>query len=143
MRLPPRELLTTLHVVVVITVVEMLIRWVPLPRLCRMLGLRVNLEPARPDVDQLHESELSPHAERQLRCARHVADAWPFSQGPCLRRSLVAGHLLRRHHPALRLGMIGSDANLLAHAWVEIDDRPLEPVNGYTVFQRMPTEISA
>ena len=35
---PPREILTTLRVAVVIVVVEGLIRWVSLPRLSRLLG---------------------------------------------------------------------------------------------------------
>ena len=44
--------------------------------------------------------------------------------------------------PALRLGMVGSDASLLAHTWVEIDGRPLERVDGYRVFQRLPSRIA-
>ena len=46
LRLPPRELLTTLHATAVLVVVELLIRWVPLPRLSRMLGVEVTVEPA-------------------------------------------------------------------------------------------------
>jgi Transglutaminase-like superfamily len=136
LRMPPREILTTLHVAAVMVVVEMLIRWVPLPRLSRLLGLRVNLAPARPAVEQMRATELPARAGRQLRCTRRVADAWPFSKGPCLRRSLVVGHLLRHHDPAVRLGVAGSGDHLFAHAWVEIDDRPLESVAGFNVFQR-------
>ena len=44
------------------------------------------------------------------------------SELPCLRRSLVAGHLLRRHDPSLRLGVGGAGDALFAHAWIEIDD---------------------
>jgi hypothetical protein len=136
LRLPPRELLTTVHAVVVLGVVEMLIRWVPLPRLARLLGIRVNLGPARTDAQQLPLEQLPPRARRELRCTRRVADVWPLSKGPCLRRSLVAGHLLRRHHPAVRLGVAGTGTALVAHAWLEIDDRPLERVAGLNVFQR-------
>jgi hypothetical protein len=137
-RLPPRELVTTVHAVVVLGVVEVLIRWVPLPRLARVLGIRVNLGPTRPDAEQLPVTLLSPRARRELQCTRRVADVWPLSKGPCLRRSLVAGHLLRRHHPAVRLGVAGTGADLVAHAWLEIDDRPLENVEGLLVFQRTP-----
>jgi hypothetical protein len=134
-RLPPRELLTTAHVAIVLVVVEASIRWVPLPRLSRLLGVRLNLAPVEPDTEPMRPAELPPRARRQLRCTRRVADAWPLSKGPCLRRSLVAGHLLREHHPAVRLGVGGEGDGLHAHAWLEIDDRPLESVTGLSVFQ--------
>jgi hypothetical protein len=136
LRLSPREVLTTLHATVVLAIVELSIRWVPLPRLSRILGVRVNLAPA-PDVVPLPLTELSPTARRQVSCTRRVADAWPFSRGPCLRRSLVAGHLLRRHDPTLRFGVGGAGDTLFAHAWIEIDDRPLEDVSGLGVFQQV------
>ena len=134
-RLPPREILTTIHVLAVITAVELLIRWIPLPRLSRLLGLRINFAPTHPSAEPLTSADLTPSARRQVRCTRRVADAWPFSTGPCLRRSLVAGHLLRRHDPTLRLGVGGASDTLFAHAWIEIDDRPLENVSGLGVFQ--------
>ena len=61
-RLPPRELLTMLHCVAVITVVEVLIRWVPLPTLSRLLGVPVNLEPGPPDAELLPVGRLVQHA---------------------------------------------------------------------------------
>ena len=134
-RLPPREMATTLHVVAIIGIVELLIRWLPLPRLCRILGVPLNLAPARVGAAPLSVDELSPLARRQVRCTGRVADVWPFSHGPCLRRSLVAGHLLRRHDPALRLGVAGTGDDVSAHAWLEIDDRPLENISGLGVFQ--------
>jgi Transglutaminase-like superfamily len=122
------------HVVAVMAVVELLIRWVPLMTLSRLLGVRVNFAPVRPGAEQMSAAELPPAARRQLRCTRRVADVWPLSRGPCLRRSLVAGHLLRDHDPAVRLGVAGSGDHLLAHAWLEIEDRPLENVAELRVF---------
>ena len=142
LRLPRRDLLTALHAAAVLVVVELLIRWVPLPRLSRMLGVRVNLEPARADVVQLRVDELPARARRQLGFTWKVADAWPFSRGPCLRRALVGGHLIRDLHPAVRLGVAGVGDTLMAHAWLEIDDRPLEPVTDYRLFQRAPIEAT-
>jgi hypothetical protein len=139
LRLTPREVLTTLHAVAVLVVVELLIRWVSLPRLSRVLGVHVNLAPVRPDVALFPIEELPARDRRRLRCTRRVADVWPLSKGPCLRRSLVAGHLLRHHRPAIRLGVAGQGADVLAHAWLEIDDRPLESVSGLKVFQQTPT----
>jgi hypothetical protein len=133
---------TTLHVVSVLAIVELLIRWLPLPRLSRMLGVRLNLD--RPDVRtvRMRLGELPPRARRQVRCTRRVADVWPFSRGPCLRRSLVAGHLLRRHAPSLRLGMARSGDELVAHAWLEIDDRPLEDVADYQPFSARRADLA-
>jgi hypothetical protein len=127
---------TTLHAVVVLAVVEVLIRWMPLPRLSRMLGVRLDVSSQGGDADQMRLGELPPRARRQVRCANRVADVWPFSKGPCLRRSLIAGHLLRRNDPALRIGLAGSGDELLAHAWIEIDGRPLESIDAYEPFQQ-------
>ncbi len=140
LRLPLPELLTTLRAAGLIVVVELLVRWVKLPRLSRMLGVRLNLEPAPAGVERIRVRDLPPRAARQVRCTRRVADAWPFSQGPCLRRSLVAGHLLRNLDPSLRLGIGGTGDQLFAHAWLEIRDRPLEDVSSFSRFQQAPIE---
>jgi hypothetical protein len=139
--LPPKEILTTLRVAVVIVVVEVLVRVVPLPRLSRLLGVEVDLGPRIGSGEQLPLRELPERARRQLRCTRRVADVWPFSQGPCLRRALVGGHLLRRLHPAIRLGLTGSGDELLAHAWLEIDGRPLETVDHFVRFEH-PSQVA-
>jgi hypothetical protein len=126
---------TSLHALAVIAVVEALVRWVPLPRLSRLFGVPLDLGPGRPGSDPLRASDLAPRAARELRCVRLVADAWPLSRGPCLRRSLAVGHLLRRLRPTLRVGIVASDAALIAHAWVEIDGRPLERTEDYRPFE--------
>ncbi len=127
--------MTILHAAAVLMFVEALIRWIPLPRLSRMLGVRVNVGPAARNVEQLPVDALTDRDRRQLRCTMRVTEGWPLSKGPCLRRALVAGHLLRRHHPAVRLGMSPAATGLFAHAWLEIDDRPLESVAEMMVFQ--------
>jgi hypothetical protein len=134
--LPVREVLTTLRVAVVIVVVEVLVRRVSLPRLSGMLGVPVDLGPRAGDAEQLPLHELPDQARRQLRCTRRVADAWPFSHGPCLRRALVGGHLLRDLGPSVRLGVARTGDELLAHAWLEIGGRPLESVEHYARFER-------
>jgi hypothetical protein len=137
-----RVLGTTLRVVVVLAAVEALIRWMPLPRLSRLLGVRLEWSPAGGDANRMRLGELPPRARRQLRCTHRVADVWPFSKGPCLRRSLVAGHLLHRHDPAIRVGVTGTGDELCAHAWLEIDGRPLESVAEFSVLQRAPIGAS-
>jgi hypothetical protein len=135
-RLPRRALLTTVHAAAVLAAVELSIRWVPLPRLSRLLGVGVNLAPAHPGAEQFPLETLPERAHRQLLCTWRIADAWPFSRGPCLRRALVAGHLLRALEPSVRLGLSGSGDSLVAHAWLEIDGRPLEDVSAFDPFQR-------
>jgi hypothetical protein len=125
---------TTIHAVAVLGFVEGVIRWVALPRLSRMLGVRLDWSPRHGDADPMRLGELPPRARRQIRCANRVADIWPFSKGPCLRRSLVAGRLLRRYDPAIRIGIGGSGDQLVAHAWLEINGRPLESIEAYEPF---------
>jgi hypothetical protein len=38
----------------------------------------------------------------------------------CLRRALIAGHLLREHKPSLHIGA-RRDGTLAFHAWLELD----------------------
>lgn len=121
--------------------VESLIRWVRLQRLGRWLGVRVDLRPTTTRGELLPLEELPPTAQRQLRWTWKVAEAWPFGKGPCLRRVLVGGHLLRRLDPAVRLGVIGEGHTVLAHAWLEIDGRPLERVDDYVRFEHVPGRI--
>lgn len=135
-RLRPRDLLAALHVAVVLAVVELLVRWVPLPRLSRLVGVRVDLGPAPAAAEPLASSDLPLRERRQLDWTRRLSDAWPFSRGPCLRRALVGGHLLRRRAPVIRLGVMGSGDDLVGHAWLEIDGRPVDPVAGVTPFRR-------
>lgn len=138
LRLPLPDLFTTLHAAVVILLVEATVRRLPLPRLCRLLGVRLNLAPASADAERIRIRDLPPRAARQVRCTRRVADAWPFSHGPCLRRALVAGHLLRGLDPALRLGLANSGDKVFAHAWLELHDRPLEDIASFSLFQQTP-----
>lgn len=141
LRLPPCEVLTVVRALYVIILVELSIRWVRLQRLGRWLGVRVDLHPTTTSGELLPLEELPPTAQRQLRCTWKVADAWPFGQGPCLRRALVGGHLVRRLDPAVRLGVIGGGDTLLAHAWLEIDGRPLERVDDYARFEHVHARI--
>jgi hypothetical protein len=133
--LPLRELLLILYAALVLLVVELLIRWVPLPRLTRMLGVRLDLSPAPVAQAEPAVFDLPHNAQLRLRNTTRVVDRWPFCKGPCLRRSLVTAHLLRAYDPAIRLGTAGTGDTLRAHAWVEIDDRPLEDVTEFAVLQ--------
>jgi len=134
------ELLTTVYAACVLAVVEATIRWVPLPRLSRMLGCPLELSPRtrRPVIASSHD--LGRRARRELRCTQRVADAWPLSSGPCLRRALVGGCLLRRLGTRIRLGTYLDGEALVAHAWLEIGGRPLEDAVNYRHFTSASAE---
>ena len=132
------EIATTLRAVPTLVVVEVMVRTMPLSRTSRLLGCAVSLEPARSDAERLRPWHLSRAGRRRLRCAGRVADAWPFSRGPCLRRALVGGHLVRELDPVVRLGTARRDGELMAHAWLEIQGRPLEDVEHFAMFHRAP-----
>jgi transglutaminase superfamily protein len=112
-------------------VVEVSIRALPLDRVSRMLGVPLN------SSDELlpagsQQMKLTGWQRGQLRTLEPVAAHWPFSDGPCLRQSLVAGRVLRGHDPVLRLGVNLQDG-LQAHAWVEVDGYQLGQSNNFTV----------
>ncbi len=127
-----RDTITTAHVLLVFATVERRVRQGSAEQLARRLGCPI--ETTAPGQVCEGKPVLDDHAIRQIRCVRRVARRWPFGSGPCLRTSLVAGHLLRRHHPVIRLGTIGSGASLSAHAWLEFDGRPLQPMARYRQF---------
>lgn len=134
-RIPPREQLTTIRALIVLLAVESTIRWIPLPRLARVLGVRFDLTPTQSSAAPVPIDSLPPDARRALRSTMRVTRWSPFWSGPCLRRSLVAAHLIRDLDPAVRIGLAGETDSLRAHAWVEIDHAPLEEIGEYTSFQ--------
>lgn len=134
------EVASTLHAFVILAVVEALVRWVRLPRLSHMLGCRIDLGPRTATVVALPLSELPRRGRRDVRCAVRLTGLWPLSAGPCLRRALVIGHLLRHHGTAVRLGTVGEGQTLGAHAWVEVGGRPLEDVGTVMSFSTVVSE---
>ncbi|MGH7897503.1 MAG: lasso peptide biosynthesis B2 protein [Candidatus Binatia bacterium] len=102
--------------------VEAGLRVCSLARLARMLGVTLIEDPARKGSRAL---ALNVEELRRLRVATLVFRNWPGG-GTCLRRSLVVGHVLRRRGPLVRIGVARGEAGRIhAHAWVEIDGRPL------------------
>ena len=135
--LSPREIATATHALVVMTAVEGLVRVVRLPRVARVLGVPLSLDAVeQTEFDPATVLTLPLRTRRQLWAADRVAVRWPFSEGPCLRRALVGGHLIRRHGPMIRLGVDTTADGPLGHAWLEIDGAPLEDIADLTTFTR-------
>src|SRR5689334_22560234 len=129
-----RNAATYLRVVALFVLVESLIRWVSLPRMTALMRVRLDLRSADPSAEMASRIALSYRAERRLTYTWRVAARWPFGAGPCLRRSLVAAHLLRSSGATLRLGFPRGPRESVAHAWIEIERRPLENVSAFEPF---------
>lgn len=140
----------TLHALTVLLYVEATIRWTRLPRLSRTLGIALqpqastsgdhppnvgestgplvaSMEPA-PDVD------LPEPVARARQSIDRLMRIWPLGAGPCLRESLVLGHLIRDRSPLLRLGVARHGYRMRAHAWIEVDGRPVNDPQGFVGF---------
>ncbi len=153
--MPAAERRQTLRALVVLFVLELTIRWIPVPRVAHRLGVTLDGEDEGvADSDALAPDALraaatgaaaayAPHlltaTEQQARRSTfRVIRRWPFGLGPCLRESLVLGHLLRDHSPVLRFGVTRDHGSILAHAWLEVAGRPINDPAGVLPFQGAP-----
>lgn len=157
-RVPPRELATTAWVAALFAAAEISVRCRPIAASTETFGLRLH-DPAAPttgpdatgpDATALPEPtegrsrqsgpplEQPIPTERELRGLRAVQRLSPRIYGSergCLRRSLVMGHVLRRHDPVLRVGVRRTDDGFAAHAWVEVAGEAVEAgVEDYLAF---------
>lgn len=137
-----------MHAVAALVVVELLIRWVRLPRLAAMAGVSLEAgsggtrgavveRPATPRRDSTGANGAGEIA-RAVRSTRRVVRQWPFGKGPCLRESLVLGHLLRRRSPSLQIGIANRSDGLRAHAWLTVDGQVLGESRGFRTFGPLP-----
>lgn len=137
--------------------VEVALRRRSLAATAAMLGLEVAAAPraaSAPDGAPRPAAPAGPGAparrlprwtEQPVRATAAVMRRWPLGQdGPrgsamCLRSSLVTARRLRSLGPVVRIGVAmapspgaapGAGPALRAHAWVEVDGRPLDPTAG-------------
>lgn len=120
------------EIAVVLVFVEVAVRRVPVARLAGWLGVTLRLSPHdSPEPSGLPAAGFTLQERRKARLARRLLAYWPFGAGPCLRESLVVGHALRRHSPAMRLGVARDGQAITAHAWLEVGGVSLEADRGY------------
>jgi hypothetical protein len=115
-----RALLTAVPVVAWLAAVEVGLRTTSLSRLTRLLGVAIDTDAGAPGQEGQRGPVLTAHEGRQLRILAAIVERWPFGRGPCLRQSLVAGRILRRHQPHLRIGAAPTEDGVLGHAWLEL-----------------------
>lgn len=115
----PQRLFTLAGVLWWLAVVEIGVRVAPLDRLAARVGAPLAAGAGVSDTVSL---AVTRQEAQRLRVLQRVMPRWPFCEGPCLRQALVAGRILRRHHPRLRLGVAVEGSGVVAHAWLEVAD---------------------
>lgn len=145
-RLPWPDRRSTLRAFLVLLLIEATIRQTRIPRLAAALGIEVGSSLGgtsghdvvggdRPELAaRLHAHKthvLSEGDALALRCTLRVMRHWPFGTGPCLRESLVLGNMLRQRDPILRFGVARTRGRVRAHAWIEVDGRPVNDPQGF------------
>lgn len=113
-------------------VVEAGLRLSTLPRLTRLLGIRLvnDCEPEdEQDVSAPPDLPIT-WIRRRAFMVNRVLRHSPFSD-TCLRRALVLGQRIRRLDPALVIGVRHDDSGTLtAHAWLVVAGVALDPLAG-------------
>ncbi|WP_380165878.1 lasso peptide biosynthesis B2 protein [Jannaschia sp. R86511] len=116
-------------------VVEVGLRVTTLPRLARLLRVRLDLDEHGAVLDEV--PVLPGWARRPARATAVVLSRRPF-QDTCLRRCLVLGSRIRGLDPVLRIGVRRSGTGgWEAHSWLEVGGRSLDPSReDYSTFGR-------
>ncbi|PZS35496.1 MAG: lasso peptide biosynthesis B2 protein [Pseudonocardiales bacterium] len=116
-------------VALVALVVEAGLRLSTLPRLTRLLGIRLaqDGEPEQQDSTLLPGLPV-PWLRRRAVAVKRVFRHWPF-ESTCLRRALVLGQRIRKLDPTLVIGVRHDDSGTLAaHAWLVVAGVALDPL---------------
>lgn len=108
---------------VTLVVVEAGLRLTTLPRLARVLGIRLGSHDEAPVAAGLPAAWIERRRVAVGRVCRHS----PFGD-TCLRRALVLGRRIRRLQPTLVIGVRrDEDGAVAAHAWLVVDGATLDP----------------
>lgn len=122
--LGPRRWAFLARVAATAAVVEPAVRLLPLPAAARLAGARLDLGPHVAERDAW--PELTPADRERCELALRVLAHRPF-RATCLRRALVLATIVRRHRPALRVGVTKTAGAVAAHAWLELAGASLDP----------------
>lgn len=119
------ERLATVKILIMAGVAEVVVRLVSLPKLASFLGIRVNA----PETTMIAEEGRISRAQERAVSVDRVYRRWP-RKGACLRRSLVLSWRLKDLDPVLMIGVARRNGEVRAHAWVEVDGRPVGREDG-------------
>lgn len=119
----PSRVVGLIESLILLGVAEVAIRTVRIEKVAAWFGAKTVFTEPEPNSipPPLH---LRPRERTTLRVLSRVAPHWPFSPTPggsCLRHSLAAAYVVRKHRPELRLGVSTcTNRGVVAHAWTEI-----------------------
>jgi len=118
-RTGPQYRLAILKVAVALVIVECGLRLTNLRFVARSCGVPLAADSV--DLSRAFDGfqRLSATEQRDFFAVEWVLGRWIFDP-TCLRRALVLGWLLRHRRPRLRLGLV--EGELIAHAWLQIED---------------------
>jgi hypothetical protein len=101
--------------------VEAGLRTQPLDELARALGIELTNDDRARDAAG-RTGDVSAQVRWTFEATDRVLGFLP-GRATCLRRALIAGHLLRKHRPAIRIGSARQNGKLAFHAWLEFDGK--------------------
>ncbi len=115
------------RVIAVTIIVEIGLHTTTLPRLARLLRVRLDVD-GHPAQDGIAlDPPVMLGIRRYGRAMDRVLRRWPFGD-TCLRRALILGFLIRRLDPILCIGVRRDDAGeIAAHAWLVVASVTLDP----------------
>lgn len=107
-------------------VVEVGLATTTLPRLARLLGVRLVGDDGDDGRRLVRAASPRDWYRRRRIAVDRVMRSWPFGD-TCLRRALVLGHRIRPLRPVLVIGVRHDEGALAAHAWLVVGGVTLDP----------------
>lgn len=141
LRRPPRTWVRAGHAAVLAALVELGLRTLRLPRLARLLRVRLVLDGAAGRRTDPRLIRLSADERERLDVAWRVLRHRPFN-GTCLRRALLGAYVLRYRDHAVRIGVLKVAGEVKAHAWLEVDGIVVDP-DGVESFRTLASGVPA
>ena len=124
-----------LHVLPAAVAVELGLAALTLPRLARLLKIRLLVDPSvQQQRVEASETTLGPTQRLEV-WAAHLLFKNRGAYGQCLRTSLVVGRRLRSKDPLLKIGVLKDEGTLKAHAWLEVDGTTIGEAPGYSALR--------
>ena len=129
--------ITVIEAFVLISCIEIALRILPIDTTARIFRVPLATR-AEPQVEALRELDAGSLTGRER--FRRAGVEWTLTHwifdGTCLRRSLATGWFLRGRRPQLHIGRF-DEGEVLAHAWLVLDDHTLDGMDGVRGFVRL------
>lgn len=141
LRRHPRTWVRAARTAALAALVELGLRTLPLPRLTRLLRVRLVLDGTAGRRTDPRLIGLTADERERLDVTWRVLQHRPFN-GTCLRRALLGAHALRSRDHAVRIGVQKVGGEVKAHAWLEVDGIVVDP-DGVESFRTLASGVPA